>query len=182
MAESEAQNAGSNETMVVRTHVTPWGFIVALPLALAFAYLGARALDAGLVPNSIPDLDEAPIWLFSALLIGFALFLFLVGIGELASFMKPAVEVVLDRDGIAAHGMLGKRQMAWRDLVEVRTEGGQLALRARTGNRASLRTMRLHFNRLAIDPVVLISRIGVYRPDLARPYLSALSDEAVVSS
>ena len=182
MAEPEARNIRSDETMVVHTHVTPWGFVVALPLALAFAYLGARALDAGLVPNSIPDLAEAPIWLFSALLIGFALFLFLVGVNELARYLKPAVEVVLDRDGITAHGMLGERRMSWSDLVEARTEGGQLALRARSGNRASLRTMRLHFNRLAIDPVVLMSRIGMHRPDLAQPFLAALEDYPVLSS
>lgn len=166
MPDPEAAKATVNEPMIVRTHVTPWGFLVALPLALGFAYLGARALDASMLPASLGSLDDPPLWLFSALLIGFALFLFLIGVGELASYLKPAVEVVLDRQGIATFGMLGERRLTWGELVEARIVGGQLSLRGRHGDRGGARNMRLHFNRLSVAPVDLIKRIERHRPDL----------------
>ena len=168
MPKPVAANDAHDEPMIVRTHVTPWGFLVALPLALGFAYLGARALDAGLLPASLGSLDDPPLWLFSALLIGFALFLFLIGVGELASYLKPAVEVVLDRQGIATFGMLGERRLTWGELGEARIDGGQLSLRGRHGDRT--RSMRLHFNRLSIAPADLVARIERHRPDL-RPIL-----------
>ena len=172
MPEPLAAQPELDEALVVRTHVTPWGFLVALPLALGFAYLGARALDAGISPHRIASLEDAPIWLFSALLIGFALFLFLVGVGELASYLKPAVEIVLDRQGIVTFGMLGERRLAWDELVEVRLDGAHLSLRGRPGERGGARNMRLHFNRLAVPPAALIARIERRRPDLG-PILGA---------
>ena len=164
---ADAERTGADAPMVVHTHVTPWGFLVALPLALAFAYLGAWSLDADIVPHRLGSLEDPPIWLFSAFLIAFSLFLFLIGVGELARYLKPTIEVVIDQHGVTTFGVLGKRRAAWSDLVDASIDQGQLALRCRAKGRGAARDVRLHFNRLAVEPAALISKIGQHRPDLA---------------
>jgi hypothetical protein len=150
--------------LVVRTHVMPWGFLIALPLAGALALLGAWAADTGFAIDPHGGITETRWWLLSLVLAGFALFLFLIGVGELARYLKPSVEVVVDGDGITTYGMLGARRIAWDDIVETRIDGRHLSVRAR--GKAAPRTLRLHFNRLAVDPVRLVARIRHHRPDL----------------
>ena len=154
------------ERLVVHSHVTPWGFLVSLPLAVALVYLGAWGLDIGLLTEAVGRAPDGPLWIFSVPLLGFALFLFLIGVGELASYLKPGIEVIIDGDGVTTHGVLGKRFMAWGDILEARLEQGQLSLRARGKSRGTVRDMRLHFNRLAISPAVLVERIAARRSDL----------------
>lgn len=154
------------EPLIVRTHVTPWGFLVALPLALVFAYLGARALDAHIVPEQLGRLDDAPFWLFSALLLGFALFLFLIGVGELAAYLKPAVEVVMDQDGVRTFGLLGERRLGWSELAHARFDHDRLELATRPRGGRAPRSLSLHLNRLSVEPARLLERIERHRPDL----------------
>jgi hypothetical protein len=161
-----------HEPFVVRTHVTPWGFAVALPLALGFAYLGAWAFDADVVPHKLGIMEEPPIWLFGTMFVGFALFLFLIGVGELASYLKPGVEVVMDATGIATHGIIGQRRIAWDDLLEARIDSRQIELAGRTSSGGSARRLRLHFNRLEVEPAQLLASIRARRPDLALVHAS----------
>jgi hypothetical protein len=142
----------------------PWGFIIALPLAIALAYLGAWALDAGLALEPSSSDAATRLWLVSLLLIGFALFLFLVGVGELARYLKPSVEVTVDGAGITTYGILGGRRIAWDDIAEARIDGRSLSLRAHGHGVPG--SVRLHFNRLAIEPARLVARIRKHRPDL----------------
>ncbi len=176
MEASKAEPSGSSAPLIVRSHVMPWGFLVALPLALAFAYLGAWGLDAALAPDFVAA-EDAPLWLFSLPLLAFSLFLFLVGVGELARYLKPAVEVIVDGTGVTTFDLLGARRTAWGDMVEARVEGGQLCLRGRTDRRGSGRELRLNFNRLAIEPVLLVQRIAVHRPDLVVVPQQAANDD-----
>jgi len=164
MAEGPPKLEGREKPLVVHTHVTPWGFMVALPFALALAYLGARALDVGVADDPATSWFDNPLWVFSIPLLGFALFLFLVGIGELARYLKPAVEVAIDPDGITTYGMMGARRILWSELVEVRIDDQHISLRAR--HRGTAKTVRLHFNRLAVEPALLVRRIERHRPDL----------------
>lgn len=150
----------------VPTHVTPWGFLVALPLAAAFAYVGALALDAQIVPLQLDGIGPVPFWASSAILLGLGLLLFLIGIAELAHYLKPTVALALDRDGVTTWGVLGARRSAWNDLVGLELSEGQLTLRARGRKPGSMRDVRLQFNRLAIAPAALLACILQHRPDL----------------
>lgn len=164
---ADATSSSPIEPLVVRTHVTPWGFLFALPFAFVFSYVGARALDAHILPLQLSRLQDHPFWLFGAVLIGFALFLFLVGIGELASYLRPGVEVVMDDRGVTTFGLLGERRMAWSEITETHVEQGQLALKSVNRHRTRQRELRIHFNRLAVEPTELVARIQTHRPDLA---------------
>ena len=170
MDRSRAEPSDMAEPLVVRSHVMPWGFVIALPLALAFAYVGAWGLDLGLAPEAIVE-EQAPLWIFSLPLLAFSLFLFLIGVGELATYLKPAVAIVVDASGVTTHGMLGARRMAWDDVVDGRIEGGQLTLRGLVKPSKGTRELRLNFNRLEIEPARLIQRIAAHRPDLVPPPL-----------
>jgi len=143
----------------------PWGFIVALPLALAFAYVGAWGLDLGLAPEAIAA-EHAPLWIFSLPLLAFSLFLFLIGVGELANYLKPSVAVVVDASGVTTYGVLGARRITWEDIVDARIEGGQLSLRGLVKPSTGTRELRLNFNRLAIEPARLVQQISARRPGL----------------
>jgi hypothetical protein len=167
MADTRQQPRTPSAPLVVQTRVTPWGFLVALPMAVAFAYVGAAGLDVGLAPRAIAGAGDS-LWLFSIPLLAFSLFLFLVGVGELAQYLSPSVEATLDDVGIASFGTLGGHRMAWSDLVALRIEEDHLTLAGRIGTRGRRRELRLHFNRLAIDPATIIARIAMHRPDLAR--------------
>jgi hypothetical protein len=182
MDKSRAERSDVAEPLVVRSHVMPWGFVVALPLALAFAYVGAWGLDLGLAPEAIAA-EQAPLWIFSLPLLAFSLFLFLIGIGELANYLKPAVAVVVDESGVTTHGMLGASRMAWDDVVECRIVGGQFTLRGLVKPSKGTRELRLNFNRLAIEPARLIKRIAAHRPDLVPvPLRPARDKDAPVHS
>ncbi|MDX2159114.1 MAG: hypothetical protein SFW09_21625 [Hyphomicrobiaceae bacterium] len=161
----EIASGRNGEPLIVHTHVTPWGFAVALPMALAFAYLGALALDAHLVPTGHPSLGDVPLWLVSAVLLVFALALFLIGVAELAAYLKPSVAVVLDGTGITTQGVLGTRRHAWSDVVSAEIAPGQLALRLRSRPGRSPE-VRLQFGRLAVEPARLVARLHRHRPDL----------------
>lgn len=165
MAEGLAKGDVREEPLVVHTHVTPWGFVFALPFALVLAYLGAWALDIGAPHDPTVSRLDNPLWLFGVPLLGFALFLFVVGIAELARYLKPSVEVVMDGDGITTYGDMGARRIVWDELVESRIDHQSMALRAR--HNGMPKTVRLHFNRLAVEPGQLLRRIQRHRPDLA---------------
>ncbi len=164
-----AENERLYEPMVVRTHVTPWGFLVALSLALTFAYLGAHALDGHIVPRRLGVMVEPPAWTFGALLLGFALFLFLIGFAELAHYLKPSIEVVVDSAGLTTYGVLGERRHQWADVLDLDIDPSQVSLRVRGRNRGASRDVRLHFSRLAVEPTDLVDCIRGHCPDLEAP-------------
>lgn len=161
-----ADTARHDDMMIVRTHVTPWGFVVALPLALTFAYLGAQALDGHIVPRRLGVLVEPPAWTFGVLLLGFALFLFLIGIAELANYLKPSIEVVVDSAGVTTYGVLGERRYRWGDVLGIDHDESQLSLRVRGRSQGTSRDVRLQFSRLAVEPADLVQRIRTHSPDL----------------
>ncbi len=163
MAEVPPVPAARVVPLVVRTHVTPWGFLVALPMAFAFCYIGALILDEG-APLGQAERYADYAWLAGLPLIGFGLFLFLIGIGELARYMKPAVELVMDGEGLTTYGVLGARRLYWEDIVELRIEDRHVAIRARHGGVA--KTVRLHFDRLDVEPALVLDRIRRQRTDL----------------
>lgn len=164
MAEAPPKTDVQDEPLVVRTHVTPWGFLVALPFALMLAYLGAWALDIGVAHDPEASRLDNPLWIFSIPLLGFALFLFVIGVGELARYLKPAIEVVIDGDGVTTYGVMGARHIVWSELVETRIDSQHVALRAR--HKGTPKTVRLHFARLDVEPAQLMRRIARHRPDL----------------
>lgn len=154
--------------LVVLSHVTPWGFLVALPLALLFAYLGAAALDTELLPHDSRLGERAPLWVFSLPLLAFALFLFLIGVGELASWLKPGIALVIDDAGVASFGIVGQRRIAWGDVAALQKVDGGMELVARSRREGGgVRHMRIHFNRLDIEPLAVARQILAHRPDLA---------------
>lgn len=153
--------------LVVRSRVTPWGFLVALPLALAFTLVGAVAIDAGgLLPEKLGLFVAPPGWLIGVLLLLFALFLFLVGVSELVHYMKPSVEVILDQSGVSTFGLLGERHFAWDDITMSELGQGVLSLKVRGKGRLPPPDVRIHFNRLDLSPHVLVARLRAHRPDL----------------
>lgn len=153
-----------SEPLVVCTHVTPWGFLLALPLASTFAALAAWTFGSALEPGHLAILPLPLSWLVGSLLLAFALLLFCIGIAESANYLKPSVEVVFDDLGVSTYGVLGARRVRWDDLVRVNVDQAQLALEARGAGPA--REVRLHFNRLAAEPADLVARVVQHRPDL----------------
>lgn len=160
-----SETSARREPLVVASHVTPWGFLVALPLALGYAFAGALALDASLGVSEVTAPANSPVWLFSAPMFAFSLFLFLVGVSELASFVRPSVAVVIDETGLHAYGLTGERVLPWSALTGMTLGQGQLELSFRRAGGRSPRHVRLPFNRLAIEPVDLIAAIGRHRPE-----------------
>lgn len=153
--------------LVVRSRVTPWGFLVALLLAVAFTLVGAMTIDAsGLLAERLGVFVAPPPWLVGALLLGFALFLFLVGVSELVHYFKPSVEVIVDRNGVSTFGLLGQRHYDWSDITMAGLAQGVLSLKVRGKGRLPPPDVRIHFNRLDLNPHVLIARVRTHRPDL----------------
>lgn len=167
MPEPDVAAASKDEPLIVYAHATPWGFLVALPLALVLAYLGASQIDADEALHPLASLGGHSISLLGVLLVGFSLYLFLVGIGELAGYLKPAVEAVLDDEGIAIYSLVGQQRMAWRDVADTHLQADEFVLYGRMPNRSGQRSMRLHLSRLAIDPNALFLLLRKHRPDLA---------------
>ncbi len=166
MPEPEVAADARNELMIVYAHATPWGFLLALPFAVALAYFGASLIDTDVAHDPLAALGEQTISALGLFLIGFSLYLFLVGVGELAGYLKPAVRLIMDGQGVAVFGLLGARRMAWGDLVQLRLHGNDLILRGRARSRPGRRSFRLPLSRLAIDPKVLLRRLQRQRPDL----------------
>ena len=152
--------------IVARSRVSAWGFLVALTMASAFCLSGLRALAANMTPRNLGVFVEPPPWLIGALLIAFSGFLFLIGISELARYLKPATEVVIDGDGIAAFGLLGERRFAWRDLIAVEAGTEQVTLKVRGRGRMPPPEVRIHFDRLDTERDAILSSIWANRPDL----------------
>ncbi|MGE0765204.1 MAG: hypothetical protein AB7L90_01960 [Hyphomicrobiaceae bacterium] len=170
MAESPPNRGPSGDPLVVHAQVGPWGFLIALPFAMVLAYLGAWALDLGFEHDPFMSRLDKPLWLFSVPLLGFALFLFVVGVGELARYIRPAVEAVIDEQGVTTYGDMGARRIAWSELIETRIDSQHVSLRAR--HKGMSKTVRLHFDRLDVEPARLVRRIEQHRPDVAAVIVS----------
>ena len=159
--------------LIAHSRVSAWGFLVALTMAAAFLASGVRGLHLDLLPSKLGIFVEPPSWLIGTLLIAFALFLFLVGISELARYVKPAPEIIIDRDGIASFGVLGERRFAWRDVISVELNSAALSLKLRGRGRIPPPDLRNHFDRLDVDRRGILACIRMHRPEL----LSGLASE-----
>ncbi|MBS0242462.1 MAG: hypothetical protein JSS20_09810 [Proteobacteria bacterium] len=163
----ESESSGLLGPLIVRAHAAPWGFVIALPLAAAFTYLGARALDAGLPSLRLAFLDDPPQSLLGVALLTFALLLFSVGIGELARWLKPHVMLAIDQRGITSFSLRGEQRLAWTDILDMEALPDGIRLQSRDRRRGVLRSLHVRFDRLAVEPRELIRRIHAHRPDLA---------------
>ena len=152
--------------LVAHSRVSVWGFLVALTLALAFLVSGIRAAAVKMTPQKLGVFVEPPPWLIGGLLLAFAAFLFLIGISELARFLKPSAEIVIDGDGIASFGLLGERRFAWRDLIAVDAGSDQVSLKVQGKGRVPPPDVRIHFDRLDVVRAAVLSTIWANRPDL----------------
>ena len=157
----------TDASLVIHSRVSPWGFIVALTLALCFVLGGVKAIEQLLLPRKFGVFVDPPHWLIGALLLAFAVFLFLIGVSELARYVKPATEVVIDRDGIATIGLLGERRFAWRDVLAAELTANMLSLKVRGNGRLPPPDLRIHFDRLDVEPATILARIRDCRADLA---------------
>ena len=166
VAASRAARRPTDPSLSVRSRVMPWGFLVALPLAVGYGWLGLMALETTLLPERVGVFVAPPPGLIGILFLVFALFLFLVGISELARYLRPSIEVVVDEDGVATYGLLGERRMAWGDIVEVQLARDTLSLKARRRGRVPPPDMRIQFSRLDVAPEGLLAAIRKLRPDL----------------
>lgn len=153
--------------LVIRSRVAPWGFLFALPLAAAFAWMGLRALETlSLLPDRIGVFVAPPPGLVGIAFLVFALFLALIGVSELTRYLRPSTEAVIDPQGIAVYGLLGERRMAWSDIAGADVNQEVLALRARRRGQLPAPDLRLHFSRLDLSPSVLLAAVRRHRPDL----------------
>jgi hypothetical protein len=159
-------NTALAQPLIVRSRVSSSGFLVALVLAVAFLAVGLKTLEVSLVPPRLGVFVEPPSWFFAALLVGFAAFMFLVGVSEVARFIRPATELVIDRDGISTFGLFGERRAFWADLIASEFQQGTLSLKLRAKGRMPPPDMRLHFDRLDVDPPLVFAAIRAHRPDL----------------
>ncbi len=144
--------------------------MVALVFALLFAFTGVRAIESGVTPERLGMFVSPPPGLIGAVILAFALFLFLVGISELARYLRPAVEVVVDDSGVSTFGLLGRRRIAWADVSEITLHQGVLSVHgagARSGRR---RVLRIAATRLDAAPSVLVEHLQQHRPDLTIPW------------
>ena len=153
--------------LVIRSRVMPWGFLVALTLALAFTWLGLRALETNMLPRRLGMFVEPPASLIGIAFMVFALFLALVGVSELVRYLSPSVEVVVDREGIVTYGLLGPRRAAWSDIRWSEIGDDVIAFKLRQKGRVPPHDMRVHFSRLDLGAPEVLAAIRQYRPDLA---------------
>lgn len=152
--------------LVLRSHVTAWGFLVALTLGLWLLFAGVLTINVPLLPRRLWVFVEPPSWILGALLLGFAGFLFLVGVAELARFVRPSTELVVDYEGIRTYGLLGERRIAWEDMVASDVRPGSLSIRLRRHGRMARPALNIHFDRIDGGPATLIAAIRSQRPDL----------------
>lgn len=155
-----------NTKLVARSRASAWGFLVALSIGAAFLLTGLFALAVNMTPERLGVFVAPPAWLVGALLIAFSMFFFMIGISELARYVKPAPELVIDRDGIASFGLLGERRFAWRDVLAVDAGSEQVTLKVRGKGRMPPPDVRIHFDRLDIERGAILSTIWANRPDL----------------
>lgn len=155
--------------LVVRTHVSAWGFVIALAMALLFLYAGWNILHSNIMPNQLGVFVEPPPWLPGLLLLLFSLFLFLVGISEFARFVRPSTELVIDGDGISTYGLLGRRTASWTDMLAADLTPSGLAIKVRGKGRVPPPDMNIYFARLAVEPSTVLDHISARRPDLVAP-------------
>ncbi|MEZ5849939.1 MAG: hypothetical protein R3D68_04700 [Hyphomicrobiaceae bacterium] len=153
--------------LVVRSRVPAWGFVYALCFAAAFFGVGIGALGADLVPPRLGVFVAPPEWLVGALLIGIAGFLVLVGISEFVRYLWPTTEVVIDKSGIRAMGLLGARRAAWSDITALEIRPAMLALPLRGSGKRRPGELRIHFDRVDASPAVVLAAIHACRPDLS---------------
>lgn len=156
--------------LVGRSRASRWGFLVAFAIALMFAIAGGMTLDRALVPSQLGVFVEPPSWLFAAILIGAALFMALVGVGELASYLKPSIVVTMDNEGVSAFGLLGRRRLAWAEIEAVTVHQGVFTIKGRTRQRKLRRTLHIAATGLDIPPGDLMAALRVRRPDLDIPW------------
>lgn len=150
----------------VRTRVSVWGFVVALTFASAFLWGAALALAAPLLPRQLGVFVEPPIWLIAAAFLAMSVLLFLVGVAELVRYLSPAVEVIVDGDGIVCFGLLGERRVRWGDVKEVSVGDDLLTIRWQRAGGMRQPALRIHFSRLDVAPADLLAAIKMQRPDL----------------
>lgn len=162
-------NTGRETPLIVRTQVSAWGFVVALAMALAFLLAGWNLLQSNIMPNRLGVFVEPPPWLPGVLMLAFSAFLFLVGISELARYVRPATELVLDNDGVTTFGLLGRRHTAWPDILSADLAPSGLALKVRGKGRVPPPDLNIYFSRLDIDPSTILDHISARRPDLVAP-------------
>ncbi len=157
--------------LIARSRTAPWGFLVALPMALAFLLVGAYAMSFLELPDRIGIFVAPPGWFFGVVLWLFALFLFLVGILELARWLKPSVEVLMDANGVSTYGLLGAERLPWPEFVSLDSREGVLTLGTRKRTRAGTQRLLIDTNRLDVSPAEVAAVIVAHRPDLgsARP-------------
>ncbi len=160
--------AGQDTPLVVMTRVSAWGFLVALAMALAFLVTGWNALGSRLLPSHLGVFVEPPQWLPGVLMLAFSLFLFLVGISELARYIRPSTEIVVDHEGISTFGLMGERRAVWPDMLASDVTDAGLSIQIRGKGRMPPPDMRIHFDRLDIAPKTVLAKIGAHRPDLVR--------------
>lgn len=161
-----AQQSIDNVRLVARSRTAPWGFLVALPMALAFLLVGSVALSFLELPDRIGVFVAPPGWLFGILLWLFALFLFLVGILELARWLKPSVEVLMDANGVSTYGLLGAERLPWSEFVTLDSREGVLTLGTRKRTRAGAMRLMIDTNRLDVEAGAVAAVIAAHRPDL----------------
>ena len=159
----------TGQTIVIRTRAQPWGAAVALPTAIAFLLGGIVALFIPLLPARVGPFVEPPSSLLGLAFLAMAALLFLVGIAELAHYLRPAPEVVIDDDGIALHGLLGERRVAWRQVQAASISGDLLSLKVLQTGRLNPFDVRVHFSRLDCTPGEIVAAIRSHRPDLLAP-------------
>jgi hypothetical protein len=154
--------------LVIRSRVMPWGFLVALTLGLAFGWLGLQALQVNMLPRKLGVFVDPLASLIGIAFLVFALVLALVGVSELVRYLSPAVEVMVDHDGIVTYGLLGARRVTWTDIRWSEIGDDTIAFKLRQKGRMPPPDLRVHFSRLDLAPSDLLAEIERHRPDLAR--------------
>lgn len=152
--------------LIARSRTAPWGFVVALPMALAFLLVGSLSLGSLELPGRIGIFVAPPGWFFGIVLWCFALILFLVGILELSRWLKPAVEVLMDANGVSTYGLLGAERLPWSEFTSFDSREGVLVLGTRKRTRAGGNRLVIDTNRLDASAAEIAAIIAAHRPDL----------------
>lgn len=158
-----------DKPLVARTRVSPWGFVVGLGLGGAFLLAGGLALREPLLPAQLGIFVAPPSELVGLAAVALAILLLLVGVFELASYFNPGIEVVIDADGVAVHGLLGERRIAWRQVQALEVTDGLLTLHVTQTGRLRPFALRVFFNRLDRVPPEILAAIAAHRPQLLAP-------------